>query len=41
MTVNPKTKPPFMCPGKKNPWIPASRTEMPQQVPPGKPAVEG
>ena len=36
MTVNPKTRPPSMCPGEKNPWPPAQRTEMPRQAPLGK-----
>ena len=43
MTVNPKTRPPLMCPGKKkkNPWPPVPRNEMPLQACPAKYASEG
>ena len=41
MIVNPKTRPPPMCPGKKNPWLPVPKNEMPLQEYFAKYAVEG
>ena len=41
MTVNPKTRPPPICSGKKNPWPPAPRSEISIQVCPAKNIVEG
>jgi len=40
IAVNPKTRPPPMCPGKKKPWPPEPKKEMSPQAPPGKKAAE-
>ena len=36
IVVDPKTRPPPMCPGKKTPWPPAPNTEKPLQRLPRK-----
>ena len=40
IAVNPKTRPPPMCPDKKKPWPPEPKKEMPPQASPGKKAAE-
>ena len=41
MTINPKTRPTPMCPGKKKPWPTAPRNETPLQACPTMYVAEG